>query len=533
LLDQGLLPAGANFFQGNIDPGTGRIHFLPEEGDSHEPAESAPAEAAPPEATPNFEIHVVDELGEAVPSMGLKLRHGDRTSDVETDERGIVELEDHDATTVSIALADPAGAKDALRSRWNALRGGASVAASPMVTAVSLHGQTPEVDARARVPHTLSLRPYVARGRLLGGFFDTSKAFLLPGGVAGIRAIVALYDEHAEAELLVVGHTDSAGSSAYNDALSLERAESLIAYLKDDTSAWLRFYGDSVPEAKRWGRPEDEAMIGALPDFAERKAGESPVRWFRRTRGLGPPADRADRATRQKLVEEYMALDGTTLPAGVSATAHGAGEHFPAVDVGDGVAEAANRRVDIFFFDAELGIQPPPGGKNSKAGSREYPEWVARAQRTDDFFYGASRPLLIQLLDVSGDPLSGAEYEVSGGSSSWSGVTDSRGMVHVDQVPRDARCLLRWKLPPPPGEPPPKESDFDFERELFLEFEDADRDEAARRRLHNLGYDAEELEENVRDFQNDFGLEEKPWRDEPTWAELLRVHDELGTKKAS
>jgi len=37
---------------------------------------------------------------------------------------------------------------------------------------------------------------------------------------------------------------------------------------------------------KRWGGNEDQKMISALPDFPTRPAGESPVRWFQRTRGL-------------------------------------------------------------------------------------------------------------------------------------------------------------------------------------------------------------------------------------------------------
>jgi hypothetical protein len=48
------------------------------------------------------------------------------------------------------------------------------------------------------------------------------------------------------------------------------------------------------------------------------------------------------------------------------------------------VADPDNRRVEVFFFDGVLGVQPPPPGDNSRPGSAEYPEWVKRAKRTLD-----------------------------------------------------------------------------------------------------------------------------------------------------
>jgi hypothetical protein len=102
------------------------------------------------------------------------------------------------------------------------------------------------------------------------------------------------------------------------------------------------------------------------------------VRRYQETRGLsvdgiiGPD-------TRRQLVTDYMALDGTALPDDIEATTHGGGENFPADATPDGAPDQANRRVELFFFDGTLGIQPPPPGKNSPAGSKQYPEWVARA----------------------------------------------------------------------------------------------------------------------------------------------------------
>jgi outer membrane protein OmpA-like peptidoglycan-associated protein len=70
----------------------------------------------------------------------------------------------------------------------------------------------------------------------------------------------------------------------------------------------------------------------------------------------------------------------------IDATAHGAGENFPLDDTGeqldtapdDNKRDPSDRRVELFFFDPEFGITPPPPGQNSKAGSTQYPAWRKR-----------------------------------------------------------------------------------------------------------------------------------------------------------
>jgi hypothetical protein len=183
---------------------------------------------------------------------------------------------------------------------------------------------------------------------------------------------------------LLVGHTDTAGSPGYNDKLSLERADAMAAYLTGDVDAWFAFYGSSIADEKRWGKREDLAMIDALPDAATRDPTEAPVTFFQRTRGLTVDGI-AGTETRHALIGEYMALEGTTLDPGVSITTHGCGENFPRDPTGDGVDDPDNRRVEIFLFDAGLGVQPAPPGKNSAKGSPQHPEWVARAGDPVDF----------------------------------------------------------------------------------------------------------------------------------------------------
>lgn len=61
-------------------------------------------------------------------------------------------------------------------------------------------------------------------------FFDTDKCFLLPTAMPTVQKLKQLYDDYPGSTVLVVGHTDASGGAAYNDLLSLERAESVIAF---------------------------------------------------------------------------------------------------------------------------------------------------------------------------------------------------------------------------------------------------------------------------------------------------------------
>src|SRR5262249_13404881 len=98
--------------------------------------------------------------------------------------------------------------------------------------------------------------------------------------------------------------------------------------------------------------------------------------------------------TRRQLVAEYMAIDATSLPAGVEPVVHGCGENFPEDSLSDSPTDANDRRVEVFLFDAGLGVQPPPPGPNSGPGSPEFPEWVRRSQRTDDHILPATGQLI-------------------------------------------------------------------------------------------------------------------------------------------
>jgi outer membrane protein OmpA-like peptidoglycan-associated protein len=290
--------------------------------------------------------------------------------------------------------------------------------------------------------HVVRLQPApVARVRLTGMFFDTSKAFLLPSAVPGIKEIKNQYDAHPGSSLLLVGHTDTSGADQYNLDLSLERADSMAAYLTDKVDAWEAFFHHAADE-KRWGVKEIQGMLSKLPDgqppfFPAEPDGisgpqtDQAIRAFQSAKGMTVNG-KVDAPFRKALIADYMAIDGTSLPGGISITTHGCGENFPAMETNDGARSPEDRRNEIFFFDGP--IAPPPPGKTSKRGSKEYPQWVA--QVTDTLDVSAAAASLISgchlsfLLhsDLDDTPLANEAFTLTGAPSvSIQGKTDASG----------------------------------------------------------------------------------------------------------
>jgi outer membrane protein OmpA-like peptidoglycan-associated protein len=57
--------------------------------------------------------------------------------------------------------------------------------------------------------------------------FDTGQATLKPGADLSLDRLATYLKAHPQTRILVEGHTDSVGSDAYNDALSLRRADAV------------------------------------------------------------------------------------------------------------------------------------------------------------------------------------------------------------------------------------------------------------------------------------------------------------------
>ncbi len=290
---------------------------------------------------------------------------------------------------------------------------------------------------------------HVELARLKGMFFETNKSFLLPASIAVFDRVRAIYERNEPSQLLIVGHTDTTAQPSLNDPLSLERANNTRAFLFDDVDGWLENYAQAVPEGRRWSAHEDGLMIESLPDFSDKSAAEDPVHWFQRTRNLKVDGIVGDK-TRRELIKEYMGLDGASLlDRQIQVTTHGCGELFPLDDSQDEVDptpqddkdDQADRRVELFFFDPDFGIQPPPPGDNSHPGDTQYLEWRKGAQLSEQLELG-SQSVEVQCVDESGAPLPNLSFQIITDTKRViTGTLDATGSVRVP-IFRTADCAF-------------------------------------------------------------------------------------------
>ncbi len=230
-------------------------------------------------------------------------------------------------------------------------------------------------------------------------FFEMDKCFLLPTAMTGIRGIRAFYRQHPQAELLIVGHTDRDGPEQYNLDLSIERADSMRADLKDEVDAWVAWFGMAKAWNKRWGTREVQHMLSATSgdagtfykgavhgayDAKTREAVKDFQRWSNTNKGTALRVDGVlDKPTQTEIVRAYMGLDGATFSAR-SLKTHGCGEFHRAVETADGVSKAENRRVEIFFFD-DGPATPAPAACKAPKGCAEYKQWEDQICEEIDF----------------------------------------------------------------------------------------------------------------------------------------------------
>jgi len=365
---------------------------------------------------PRFVFRLVDELGLPLAQVPLELSVLGLPETTVTDADGFARVDNLAADAAAIRFLDAESLKTELLKRWSKPRVGAYVHAAPGLQVIPLKGLAEVVLVQSVPLQVVSVQPRVVQARLTGAMFDTDKSFVLPSVIPSLRALAAMYAENPGSKLLAVGHTDTSGDAAYNDGLSLERAESMGAFLRDDVDAWIKRYDSKVDARRRWGQVEDLLMVAGLTpgiELAELDAAaignfqsnhnNLPAGRQSKTFATLPVNGKLDDATRRQLIGDYMNQDDTSLPDDVELVLHGAGEHFPLADDSgeldsqpkDGQHDVADRRVELFFFEADFGIQPPAPGKSSKKGSHEYPEWRRRARETRIFDVNAHGPLTI------------------------------------------------------------------------------------------------------------------------------------------
>ena len=233
----------------------------------------------------------------------------------------------------------------------------------------------------------VELPPRVRRGTLSGMHFETNKTFLLPSAMTGIRQLTSLYASFGALNVLVTGHTDTVGDADYNRGLSVERAQSIAAFLVDDAGAWVANY-QAHPHSAAWGTREDQLMLAHLPEGGapfytgaiDGGAGpqtQAAFKRFQSDKGL-PQSGRADAATRRALIASYMALEGTTLPQGSPPPlTHGCGFAHLAEKTGPNVEREANRRVEVFLFEGA--VTPPPQTPCPAEGCKEFDQWTSQS----------------------------------------------------------------------------------------------------------------------------------------------------------
>jgi outer membrane protein OmpA-like peptidoglycan-associated protein len=501
-----------------------------------------------PLTAPHYEVQLVDEVGEPIAGVALRLREGDRELKLTTDADGRAFRLARGSAGAVLELSDPDALKQLLKVRWAKARGKPRFKPGPDAISITPRDFDAAITLATTAPALVCIRPHVVLARLQGMFFDTNKSFLLPSALAQIAELSDLFEQNPTSDLLIVGHTDTTADANTNDPLSLERADSMRAYVKDDREAWLQRYSTSVAEPRRWGKTEDMLMLRARPGFVSGSSDEDEVETFQREQSLEVDGI-IGAETRGRLIELYMARDGTTLPEAIQPTTHGCGENFPLDSSqeeldpvpADSAEDLGDRRVELFFFDAEFGIQPAPPGKNSKPGSTEYPEW---RRRSDDIrvLQLNSRTVRLFLFDAQYQRMNDARFELTAGKVVRRGKAGPDGLLEVFEVPTTDRCELRWgeisslfrarDVTDPMSSLTALEEGFLYFNTLDLRFlENVPNDlrlrKEARRRLDNLGYREDRFNADYRVNRERYQLSPTDAAfDRPGFDELAKIHRE-------
>ncbi len=223
--------------------------------------------------------------------------------------------------------------------------------------------------------------------------FEADKAFPLPASLQVFRDIAKLAHDEPKRSLLVLGHTDAVGTSQHNLGLSGDRAVAVAAYLKNDADAWMKSF-DGEPSSKKWGTREVQHMLHALPWGGETYLKRAPadavtsdvraaMARFQREHRLPDTATKDstglfDKASRKKLVEEYMAADGTTAPAPTKIATLACGPRH--LKVNTKAANAENRRVEVLAFEADP-FKPAVADYDGAQDKNDiYKEWLGAAK---------------------------------------------------------------------------------------------------------------------------------------------------------
>lgn len=125
---------------------------------------------------------------------------------------------------------------------------------TPATAAVGCDGALVAQAAPAPAPAPAPVpAPVVAASKVTysaDAFFDFDKAVLKPAGIAKLNELVGTIKGINLEVVIAVGHTDSTGPAAYNQKLSVRRAEAVKAYLVSKGIEQNRVYTEGKGEAQ-------------------------------------------------------------------------------------------------------------------------------------------------------------------------------------------------------------------------------------------------------------------------------------------
>lgn len=89
-------------------------------------------------------------------------------------------------------------------------------------------------------------------GSKMGVYFDFDKAVLTSNSKIALDKMIKIFNEYAETNILIEGHTDNKGTEIYNLALSQKRAKAVGSYLVSNGIAasrlTVKWYGEAQPK---------------------------------------------------------------------------------------------------------------------------------------------------------------------------------------------------------------------------------------------------------------------------------------------
>jgi hypothetical protein len=325
------------------------------------------------------------------------------------------------------------------------------------------------VPTRATGSGTIRLVEEVICARVLDGVhFDFDFTFVRPEAKPIIREIVDDVNRDTRVKVLVAGHTDRVGSSAYNQGLSDRRARSVFGYITNQTGIWMDLLrtmlstgGATVPRtgsgqsADRWQVREFQYILGYLRssvngehfysgplDNIAGSGTQAALNSFRSENGLPPGGDTSpkwagvDESTWEMLFQRYIQVDAAQVdPARfLTPSMLGCGESFPRIETRPKGTESQERQ------DANARLET-----NRRVEFLLVPPALVPSQVTCESIYknpdspivacpGNPQPITVTLHFVRAEdnkkPMAGLVVTITGqGGASKQATTDAQGKI--------------------------------------------------------------------------------------------------------